>query len=394
MKIRSFTIHPSLHVREIWPGPAGYPWEKCGTRCWTREGLLRRFGRDGLLAIWTTGGFTEPWEGNYTMIWRSEDNGETWADAGAFRNPRGGLFTTEIFSPRDGEFHAFINHYRSNAVWMTQNLSYRAISTDAGKTWSGPHSLPGGIQGVWPNRGIRHSSGRWIIPISWAELIGEEWAEPVADSTLTSGLVGTRSSNPMQLPPGTELAVWSQHGSDWADRNHLYACGVILSDDEGETMRLRGYLKGGLHGHLIEPRVVELSHGKIVMLIRSQRDGRLWRAFSEDGGETWTKTERSEIPNPAAKVCILKAKDNRIFLIHNPIDLDGLTYGGRNPLSLWISEDDMRTWPVKIELIRDSRSDANLNYPDGFIDEERGEILMCWEDAVRVYLTRIPLDIS
>lgn len=387
------TYHPAIRNTEVWPGAAGYPWADTGTRCWTREGLLRRFGKDGLLCSWTTGGMSEPWEGNFTMMWRSEDNGETWEDAGAFRNPKGGLFATEIFSPKDGEFHAFINHYRSNAVWMTQNLNYRSISKDAGKTWSGPHSLPGGIGGMWPNKGIKLSSGRWMIPTSWAELIGDEWAEPVIGTNPSQGLVGRRVIESQRLPYGSEAMLLFQKGCEWADRNHRYACGVLLSDDEGETIRLRGYLKGGLHGHLIEPRVIELSDGTVVMLIRSQRDGRLWRAFSKDGGETWSKPERSEIPNPAAKVCILKGKDGRIFLLHNPVDVEDQTYGGRNPLSLWISEDDMKTWPIKVELIRDADPKACLNYPDGFIDEERKEIVMCWEDAVRVYITRIPLDI-
>lgn len=388
------TIHPSISNEEIWPGPEGYPWAETGTRLWTREGILRRFGKDGLLAMWTTGGMTEPWEGNFSVIRRSLDNGKTWEEAGLFRHPRGGLFTTEVFSPRDGEFHAFINLYRNNAVWMTQNLNYRAISRDGGKTWDGPNSIPGGIQNVWPNLGIRLTSGRWMIPVSWAEHIGKEWAEPSVGAPPVAGQVGNRALEQAQIPYGSESILWARHGSNWADQNHRYVCGVMLSDDEGETFRLRGYIRGGKHGHLIEPRVVQLSDGRVAMLIRSQRDGRLWRSESTNGGETWNEAVRSEIPNPAAKVCILKAKDGRICLIHNPVDIEGLTYGGRNPLSLWVSSDDMKTWDVKVELVRDANEKASLNYPDGFIDEDRKEIVLCWEDAMRVYLMRLPLEIA
>ena len=220
-------FHRRLTHEEVWPGPEGYPWAGTGTRLWTREGILRRFGTDGLLCSYTTGGATEPWEGNFTMMRRSEDNGRTWAEAGAFRHPRGGLFATEMFSPRDGEFHAFINLYRTNAVWMTQNLNYRAISRDAGLTWEGPHSLPGGIQGMWPNYGKRHSSGRWVIPASWAEMIGDEWSEPMIGGSPARGQVGTRWLEPEELPWGTDLILWARHGSDWADRNHRYVCGVL-----------------------------------------------------------------------------------------------------------------------------------------------------------------------
>lgn len=387
------TFHPAISNEEIWPGPAGYPWAASGAHCLTREALLRRAPGDRLLATWTTGGFTEPWEGNFTMIRLSEDNGATWRDVGSFRHPKGGLFTSEIFSPREGEFHAFITLFRTNGIWMTQLHNYRAISRDGGETWTGPHSIPGGIQGVWPNRAIRHSSGRWVIPVNWAELIGDEWAEPSVGNPPSVAQCGQRILSQTILPHGSNGSLLYGHGNQWADRNHRYVCGVLLSDDEGATFSLRGYLRGGKHGHLIEPRVVETSDGHMVMLIRSQRDGRLWQSESRDRGETWDGPVRTDIPNPAAKVCLLRAQDGRIFLIHNPVEIGGLTYGQRNPLSLWISSDDMRTWPVRVDLVRDADPARSLNYPDGFIDETRREIVICWEDAIRVYLCRIPLDI-
>ena len=66
---------------------------------------------------------------------------------------------------------------------------------------------------------------------------------------------------------------------------------------------------------------------------------------------------------------------------------------GRNPLSLWVSSDDMRTWGVKVDLVKDSAPNVSLNYPDGYVDEERKELHFAWEDTVRVYLVRVPVDI-
>lgn len=387
---RPYVFHPAVTNHEIWPGPAGYPWASTGVGLWTREGLLRRVGKTGLIATWTTGGMTEPWEGNFGMIRRSEDNGATWADLGAFRHPVRGLFVTELFSPRDGEVHAFLNTY-ANGEWMTNLQSYRAVSFDGGQSWSGPHSIPGGIHNVWPNRGIMHSSGRWIIPVSWAEQIGEEWAPPALAQPEPAGQVGTRPLKQAILPPGAKPMDQYRAGNDWADRNHRYAAGVMLSDDAGRSFRKCGYITGGVHGWLIEPRVVERSDGSIVMLIRSQRDGRLWRSESFDRGESWSPVVRSEIPNPAAKVNILRAADGRIFLIHNPVDHGGQIMGGRNPLSLWVSHDDMKTWPIQVELVRHPDAGVSLNYPDGFIDEEAGVLRFLWEDVRRVYLMTVPL---
>ena len=140
------------------------------------------------------------------MIARSTDDGRTWSRAGRFAHPTRGLFTTELFAPREGELHAFLQTY-GFGVWMTQLQSYRAVSRDGGKTWTGPHSIPGGIQGVWVNRGIVHSSGRWILPVSWAELIGEEWAEPSVGRSPTAGEVGERQLKQVELPTGDDTGL-------------------------------------------------------------------------------------------------------------------------------------------------------------------------------------------
>jgi predicted neuraminidase len=197
----------------------------------------------------------------------------------------------------------------------------------------------------------------------------------------------------IELPYGSHDQLHHQVGYQWADRNHRYVDGVMLSDNGGETFRLRGYIRGGLHGHLIEPQVVELSDGKVVMLIRSHQDGRLWRSVSPDGGETWSVAERSEIPNPGAKVNLLRASDGRIFMVHNPVGDINRGMADRKPLSLWVSHDDMKTWPVRVDLVHDSNPNASLNYPSGFLDEARGLLRFVWEDAYSVYLAQVPMDI-
>jgi len=168
----------------------------------------------------------------------------------------------------------------------------------------------------------------------------------------------------------------------------------LLSDDGGQTFRLRGYIRGGLHGHLIEPQLVELSDGRVVMLIRSQRDGRLWRSESADAGETWSEALRSDIPNPGSKANLIRASDGRIFLLHNPVGDIGRGMADRKPLSLWVSHDDMQTWPVRVDLVSDTNPNASLNYPSGLLDEESGMLRFVWEDACSVYYARVPMDLD
>jgi len=390
-----YALHPKLTHRSIvWPPPEGYPWSKYFSFTWTREALLRRTAPGKLLCTWTTGGFCEPTDGNITMLATSEDDGLTWNDAGRFEHPRRGLFTTELFVPRENEVHAFLQTYDSWR-WFSHNQVYRTISVDGGKEWTSPQSVPGGVPPGWLNIGIRHSAGRWIIPLTWPEFIGNEWGEPCAGRAIADARVGHQILPTLEMPRDVESWTRYMEGNEWCHRNHRYAAGALLSDDDGKSFRLRGYLAGGVSGHLMEPQVVELCNGSIVMLLRSRSEGVLLKSLSSDGGETWSHPVRTDIPNPSSKVNVLRHSDGRIFLLHNPVEDTTNQMTARNPLSLWISDDDMVTWSVKLDLVRKvAESGAGLNYPSGFLDEEAGLFRFVWEDGQSVFLMDFPLDVT
>jgi hypothetical protein len=388
-----YTYHPKAQLKSVvWPPPEGYPWKKYVTFTWAREGLLRQVGPGQLLCTWTTGGFCEPTSGNFTQIAISEDDGATWRDFGRFEHPTRGLFTTELFRVNDNEIHAFLQTYESGR-WFAHNQMYRVITRDGGRTWAAPQSIPGGTPGGWLNIGIRHSSGRWVLPLTWPEFIGEEWGEPVIGRAPGEAKVGLRTLPTCELPRESESWIRYVESNAWCHRNHHYAAGALLSDDGGKTFRLRGYLQGGVENHLMEPQVVELGDGSIVMLLRSMSEGVLLRSVSRDAGETWSELERTDIPNPSSKVNILRHSDGRIFLLHNPNGSTANQMTARRPLSLWVSPDDMRTWPVKVDLVKTSREKVGLNYPSGFLDEAAGQLRFVWEDAESLFFVECPLDI-
>jgi hypothetical protein len=53
----------------------------------------------------------------------------------------------------------------------------------------------------------------------------------------------------------------------------------------------------------------------------------------------------------------------------------------------------MKSWEVKVDLVKDTRSNVSLNYPDGFLDEETKTLVFVWEDTRSVFLMRVPMDI-
>ena len=135
--------------------------------------------------------------------------------------------------------------------------------------------------------------------------------------------------------------------------------GALISGDEGATWT-RSELTGPLCGWA-ENNFVELSDGLLVMLIRADRTGVIYRSGSADRGRTWSPPTPTEIPNPGSKFRLHKLSDGRIVLVHNANSRAG------TDLSLWVSDDDMATWGYK-RLLTDFP--GPLQYPDGFVDEK------------------------
>ena len=137
---------------------------------------------------------------------------------------------------------------------------------------------------------------------------------------------------------------------------------VLSSEDEGDTWS-RSNAIGPLRGWN-ESNLVELSDRRLCMLVRAATDAPcLRRSISLDRGRTWSDWERTDIPNPGSKIRLFRLRDGRCALLHNPCAIPGV----RNPLALWISDDDMQTWSYQ-RVITDFP--GQLAYPDGFVDDD------------------------
>jgi predicted neuraminidase len=113
----------------------------------------------------------------------------------------------------------------------------------------------------------------------------------------------------------------------------------------------------------IQPAVVQLSDRDLVAYCRRGGDyrpetvGYIVRAESHDGGRTWSEGKDSSFPNPNAAVDLLKLRSGRLLLVYNH------SMNRRTPLSLAVSEDGDRTWPIR----RDLRTGENdYGYPIAF----------------------------
>lgn len=124
---------------------------------------------------------------------------------------------------------------------------------------------------------------------------------------------------------------------------------VQISDDEGKTWReveIPGSY-GRVHANLLET-----GKGKLIALFRSRFADRIYIAFSDDNGDTWTEPQLTELPNNNSSISAIKLKSGRIGIIYNPSSYNtsqGKTVWPqqRSPVAIALSEDGGLTWPYK-----------------------------------------------
>lgn len=251
---------------------------------YAREPLLRRMPNGDLICVCLSGGKTEPDNQNLVIITHSKDDGCTWSTPKIiFQHSERAVWATELFC--DGNIVClFLMTYYAPSRYR-ELILFRSFSTDHGETWSEPQSLPNGIISGSVRQGIVLDSGEWVFPIYWQECCGA-WD-------------------------------WKLHfmPHDGICEKWPFRCGVLRTEDKGKSFRIEGYLKDT--APLWENNIAEYEPGKLVMLMRAEFMGYLCRSFSDDYGKSWSDPEKTDIPNPASKITLLKAK-NKVLLIHNP----------------------------------------------------------------------------
>ena len=345
------------------------------------EGLVTPLPDGKLFACWTEGGIAEPRRGNYTCASISEDKGASWKEPFVlFRHPQKGLFTTVVYC-FGGVIRAYLNTYQDNTGFAEDMQSYYSESYDGGRTFTPPRSIPGCINNVHIKQSVKVGED-WILPFSWREITGNQWAFPTVGAPEKSCMVGGKESEHTALGVSMGEAAEIEAYYQWASQNTEEYVGVLITNPSGNRYRLRGRIQDPSIS-LCEPSLVELSDGTLVMYIRSNKERRLYESRSYNHGETWTPAVPLEIPTPITKVRLYRDHAGTIYFLHNP------SYERRSPLSLWISRDDLRTWSEKYDLVTDT--DLPLAYPDGYIDEENGLLCFAWDDRRNIYFSQWPI---
>ncbi len=206
----------------------------------------------------------------------------------------------------------------------------RRLSDDGGYTWSDTESYF-----TKPGAFCRHpiavlSNGDWIFPM-WYSLVEEDASKP-------------------------------QYGRDYSV--------VQISTDAGKTWTqydVPGSEKR-VHMCVLEPTPGRRP-GHLLAFFRSRSGDRIYRAFSEDYGRTWTVPQATCLPNNNASIQAIRLQSGAVAVIYNDCK------GGDDPKAvLW----PRQRVPVVIALTYDEGETfphrRTIEFGDGFAGERASEL--------------------
>jgi predicted neuraminidase len=182
-------------------------------------------------------------------IWLSRHGPNGWspvekvADGSELSDRQVACWNPVLFQPKSGPLMLFYKVGDDEPEWWGE---YKT-SSDGGKTWSKPTRLPDGILGPIKNKPIQLPNASILSPSSIEYYVGR---------------------NPRK-------EMWQVH--------------LEMSDDMGKTWQKIGPLNDGKNFNVIQPSILIYPNRKMQILCRSERAGRIYQAWSDDMGRTWSK---------------------------------------------------------------------------------------------------------
>lgn len=248
-------------------------------------------------------------------IWVARREGGRWLPAVEVANgvqptgPRLPTWNPVLFQPKSGPLALFYKVGPSPSTWWGMMMT----SADAGKTWSAPRRLPGGILGPIKNKPVQLADGAWLAPTS------------------TEG----------------NQEGWLVH--------------FEISRDAGATWAKIGPVGKGPGFDAIQPSILTHNDGALQALCRTKQ-GVVAQTWSRDQGKTWSALTAIDLPNPNSGTDAVTLKDGRQLLVYNhSAHRAGEAKGERYPLNVALSDDGV-SW-TRVLTLETAPTSAGYSYP-------------------------------
>lgn len=311
------------------------------------EPIVRRAPNGNLFLACQCGGTAEPSAANRVHSFISADDGKTWTDCGLIYPDNGrAVYQTETYVFGE-EIRMFVTEH--NGLFSGYDC-FTVGSSDSGKTFvrKGARPLTDGF--VFARGIIKMPNGRLLQAYQEYPVTAEE------NATLDA-----------------------QKQYIWKTSAQFVRTGVYISDDDGKNFATGGsvdiplYKNGKKRWVWSEPTLACLPDGSVIILVRIDGEGRLYKSISSDGGKTFSPLQPTDILNPSNKAKLVNLPFGKIALLNTPNGAD-LGLNNRFPLEIWISDDGLKTFYYKKKI---SDFPGCYSYPDGFY--ENGYLYFCFD---------------
>lgn len=280
------------------------------------------------------GGPSEPHLENRIYIFHSYNKGRTWSRPSLIVEDNGlSQYQTEV-AIVDNEILVFMCEHDGN---FCNFHSYVISSTDNGSTFKRKFDLPL-LKGFCFIRGMIKVADEYLFPYQHYPI--------------------SKKENDYLFE--NKLKIWQ-------GATNIVEMGILRTKDfkDFEISEAPAILKMEWNNKKrwvwSEPTVVNVNE-KLIMFLRYDPRGYLFKSESLDNGYTWSEPTQTNIPNPSNKTKAIKW-GNKIVLLNTPQNIVGFSH--RNPLAIWISEDG-ENWLYKKNIVKYK---GWISYPDGVIKD-------------------------
>lgn len=275
----------------------------------------------------------------------------------------------------DGTIYFIYTRYNGSSSSDHASADLAAVrSADQGKSWSKPFIvLKNRAMNIMSPSLLRLNDGR--IALTYLEksaISGKKhfvdcrpkivfsndecrsWSEPVEITDVPSAYFVVNNDRLVQLKSGRLILPAAHHQYKDAGKTGAGIIKFFLSDDNGKSWRLNKHyiypVADSMCRGLMEPGVIELKDGTLMCFIRTAA-GCQYKAFSKNGGESWSAAEPAkEFRSPESPLSMKRDPANgKIYAVWNDHSKRALIpasrkFWKRSPLVIAESTDEGVSW--------------------------------------------------